>query len=67
MHKSCNSSKNNTPPKKKDIDAQNARNIHLRELIESQHKSKLKLKIYKDLEMACDENLINKMWSIYKV
>ena len=67
VHKTCNSSKNNTPPKKKEIDAQNSRNIRLLNLIESQHQDKAKGKIYKELKIAVDENMLNKMWSIYKV
>lgn len=66
VHKSCNSSKNNTPPQKKDIDSQNNRNKRLRDLVEANYPSKMKSKLYKELEVACHENTLNKMWSIYK-
>lgn len=66
VHKSCNSSKNNTPPKKKDIDSQNKRNIRLRDLIVSKHQPKMKSKFYKELDIACHENTLSKMWTIYK-
>ena len=66
VHKTCNSSKNNTPPKKKEIDEQNTRNLRLLDLIELNHLDKKKLKIYKELKLAIDDGLLNKMWSIYK-
>ena len=67
VHKSCNSQKQNTPPTRKDIIAQERRNKNLHELITTEYRSKMSNKIFKELDFSLQDNTLNKMWSIYKL
>lgn len=65
-HNTCNSQKLNTPPSKSLIDEQQKRNQHLHSLITKNHQHKVGHKIFKELDFALEENLLTKMWVIYK-
>lgn len=67
VHRSCNSQKNNIPPSKESIRAQEQRNRHLHELITNKYTRKMKNKVFKELEIALEDKTLNKMWSIYKL
>ena len=59
VHKSCNSSKSNIIPTKKEIDKLKLRNIELLNLLEKSHKSG---KIVDELKLAIDGDYVNKFW-----
>lgn len=61
-HKSCNSSKGNIIPSQLEIEEQLGRNDNLLTLLVSAKESG---KIRKELEFACSEDLLSKMWRIY--
>jgi len=62
-HKSCNSSKNNIPPKEADITAQHQRNLRLYKVMSN---NSFQAKVFKDLQYANSENLLRKMFQIYR-
>lgn len=67
VHKSCNSQKSNAPPTQKAIKAQEERNNRLHNLITINHDNFMSNKVFKELDFAINENLLSKMWTIYRV
>ena len=67
IHKTCNSHKSNTPPSQKAVKAQEERNNRLYHLISLNHEELMNNKIFKELDFAINENLLRKMWAIYRV
>ena len=67
VHQSCNSRKSNTPPSKKAIKAQEQRNLHLQQLITRNHSHDMSKKIFKELSIAIEDKVLDKMWAIYKL
>jgi len=57
--RSCNSSKSNRIPSKKEVDKLKHRNLVLLEKMEDSHK---KLKVYEDLKLAINKDYVNKFW-----
>ena len=66
VHKGCNSQKSNTPPKQKAIKEQEQRNLRLHTVIVEQHKEKMRNKVFKELDFSLGEDLLRKMWTIYR-
>lgn len=61
-HKSCNSSKNNIPPKEIDINEQHQRNLRLYEQMKGDSSNS---KVFQELHYGNSTNLLRKMFQIY--
>lgn len=65
-HKGCNSSKSNVTPDKSKIGLLEQRNLDLCNHIEQNNPKLMDKKPYKELRSAIDENLVTKMWTLYR-
>ena len=65
-HKGCNSAKSNITPDRAKIDKLNQRNRDLCHHIEQNCPELIDKKHYKELRSTVDENLLTKMWALYR-
>ena len=65
-HRGCNSSKSNVTPDKVKIEKLNQRNLKLCRRIEKSFTELINEKYYKELRASVDENLLTKMWTLFR-
>jgi hypothetical protein len=65
-HRGCNSAKSNVTPDKTKIEKLNQRNLDLCNHIEQNHSELTHNKYYKELRSSVDDNLLTKMWTLYR-
>lgn len=64
-HQSCNLAKSSVPPSRAEVDRLQNRNKEFLRLLELEHPDLLQQKHGKELRFAVEEDLIQRMWTIY--